>query len=321
MDKLRAIATFARVADLGSFNQAAVAQGSTPQAVSKTIRQLERHLGVRLFHRTTRKSSLTVDGQRFLESVKPSLEGMLGALTRARQSAGDDEGLIRISAARCVGSRVLLPLIADFQRQYPKVEVELVLEERFTDIVAERIDVGFRAGSQPEGQVIARRLFAIQQIVCAAPDYLDQHGMPSRLEQLTKHRCVGYRHPSTGRLLQWEFDLDGEYAFRDMHPAFCCNDAEAERMAVLNGIGIGLLDGIIATPDLRTGRLVPLLCETTSDRIGLYLYYPQRTDMPTRVRHFIDFAAAALQDCPTFCIGKPQLLSLRAGYQLARQRT
>jgi DNA-binding transcriptional LysR family regulator len=312
MDKLHAIATFARVADLGSFNQAAVAQGLTPQAVSKTIRELERHLGVRLFHRTTRKSSLTIDGQQFLESVKPSLEGMLGALTRARQSAGDDEGLIRISAARCVGSRVLLPLIADFQLRYPKVEIELVLEERITDIVAERIDVGFRAGAQPEGHVIARRLFAIQQIVCASPAYLARHGEPLSLAQLAEHRCVGYRHPSTGRLLQWEFDLDGEYAYRDMHPCFCCNDAESELMAVTQGIGIGLLDGINAAADLRAGRLIALLSALTSDRIGLYLYYPQRSDMPTRVRHFIDFAVSALQDCSAFYLERLQLESLRA---------
>jgi DNA-binding transcriptional LysR family regulator len=296
MDMLSAIATFARVADLGSFNQAAVSQGSTPQAVSKTIRQLERHLGMRLFHRTTRKSNLTEDGQRFLESVKPSLEGVLGALTRARTLAEDDEGLIRVSAARCIGSRVLVPLIAAFQQRYPKVEVELVLDERFTDIVAERIDIGFRAGPQPEGQVIARRLFPLQLIPCASPDYLRRHGAPATIDQLAEHRCAGYRHPATGRLYQWAFEAGGESVSRDIRATFVCNDAEAELAAVLQGMCIGMLDSITASEGLRTGRLVPLLCDTISSRSGLYLYYPQRADMPGRVRHFIDFAVASLQN-------------------------
>jgi len=311
MDKLSAIATFARVAELGSFNQAAITRGTTPQAVSKTIRHLEQHLGMRLFHRSTRKISLTEDGKRFLESVKPSLEGMLGALTKARQSAEGDQGLIRISSARCIGSRVLLPLIAEFQRRHPMVEVELILDDRITDIVTERIDLGFRAGQEPEGQLIARRLFPILQIVCATPDYLQRCGTPYNIAQLAQHRAVGYRHPSTGRLLPWEFNVDGEYVFQDMHTAFCCNDSDAELAAVLAGIGIGLVDSISASELLRSGQLVALLSSYVSDRLGLYLYYPQRADMPSRVRNFIDFAVESLRGGQRFFVDAAELNTQR----------
>ena len=126
MDELRAISTFIRAAELGSFNRAAHAQGSTPQAVSKAIRQLEEHLGVRLFHRTTRKSALTDDGARLLESVRDSMEGARAAMSRVRCAAYEDEGLIRISAGGAVGRKVLMPVLAEFSTLYPAITFDLV---------------------------------------------------------------------------------------------------------------------------------------------------------------------------------------------------
>jgi DNA-binding transcriptional LysR family regulator len=199
MDQLRAITTFVRSAELGSFHKAAVAQGTTPQAVSKAIRQLEQHLGVRLFHRTTRKSSLTHEGERLFNEVRPNLDGVIAAVDRARSAVRDEEGLVRISAGGSAGRKVLMPLVVEFAQANPGVEFDLLLEDRVTDIVAERIDVGFRAGNPPSAQVVARRLFAIQQIVCASPAYLAQNGVPRRLAHLHKHRCTGYRQPGTGR--------------------------------------------------------------------------------------------------------------------------
>ncbi|WKB55755.1 LysR substrate-binding domain-containing protein, partial [Eleftheria terrae] len=226
MDELRAITTFVRAAEYGSFNKAAVAQGTTPQAVSKSIRQLEEHLGVRLFHRTTRKSSLTHEGERLFGEVRANLEEMTAAINRARNAVRDDEGLVRISAGSSAGRKVLMPLVRDFAATYPAVAFDLVLEDRVTDSVAERIDVGFQAGNAPSSQVIARRLFAIQQIVCASPAYLAAHGVPRRLAELQGHRCTGYRQPGTGRPLPWEFNVKGEIVFQPMSPFLRCSDPE-----------------------------------------------------------------------------------------------
>lgn len=294
MDELRAISTFIRAAELGSFNRAATAQGTTPQAVSKTIRQLEQHLGVRLFHRTTRQSTLTEAGQLLLESVSVSMQGFLGAMNRVRNHARGAEGVIRISAGGAVGRKVLMPLLADFLSEYPGVTFDLLLEDRSTDAVAERIDLGFKAGNAPTAQVVSRRLLSIQLVVCATPDYLRQQGTPATIDELARHRCIGYRQPGTGRPMPWEFQVNGETLYRTMDYVVCCSDPEAEMHAVLNGIGIGQIDSINAAALLRTGALVPLLTHTTSDRMGLYLYYAQRTDMPSRVRRFIDFAAERL---------------------------
>ncbi|MDC8014463.1 LysR family transcriptional regulator [Tahibacter soli] len=307
MDRLRVIETFVRAAELGSFQQAAVAQGITPQAVSKAVRQLEHELGVRLFHRTTRKSSLTEDGRRFLEAVKPALDEVMNAWRRTRRSAEDDEGLVRITAPGPVGRRVLVPLLVEFRRLYPKVQVDMLLDEHFTDIVAERIDVGLRCGSAPDAQLVVRKLFPIQVLTCAAPSYLAAHGAPQSLDDLARHACTGYRQPNTGRLLSWEFVVDGALVQRDVPLAICTNDGDAELEAVIAGIGIGQIDSISAAPHLRAGRIVPVLPQTASERHAAYLYYPQRTDMPQRVRRFIDFLVARLQGCGDYGFTRGEL--------------
>lgn len=316
MDRLRVIATFVRAAELGSFQQAAVAQGITPQAVSKAVRQLEHELGVRLFHRTTRKSSLTEDGRRFYEAVKPGLDEVMNAWSRTRRSAEDEEGLVRITAPGPVGRRLLVPLVVEFRRLYPKVQIDMLLDEHFTDIVAERIDIGIRCGSQPDAQLIVRTLFPIQVITCAAPAYLAEHGWPQTPADLAQHVCTGYRQPNTGRLLPWEFMSDGELELREVPLAMYTNDADAELAAVLAGIGIGQIDSVSAAEPLRDGRLVPLFGNLVSERHAAHLYYPQRTDMPRRVRRFIDFLVARLHGRRDYRFDKAELGAL-AGAALA----
>jgi len=310
VDELRAISTFIRAAELGSFNQAALAQGTTPQAVSKNVRQLEQHLGVRLFHRTTRKSALTEDGQRLFDAVKGNMDGLLLALNAVRNAARDDEGLIRISAGGSVARKVLVPLLAQFGQQYPGIQFDLVLEDRVTDAVGERIDVGFRAGNAPTTQVVARRLFPIQLVVCASPDYLAAHAAPVQLADLQQHRCVGYRQPGTSRVVPWEFLVKGEATFQQVPVVVSCSDPEAEMQAVVAGMGVGQIDSINATAAIRAGQLVPLLTRYVSNRMGLHLYYGQRADMPGRVRRFIDFAADQLHGGDAFNIPVTELRAL-----------
>jgi DNA-binding transcriptional LysR family regulator len=307
MDELRAISTFVRAAELGSFNKVAEAQGSTPQAVSKTIRQFEQHLGVRLFHRTTRNSSLTEEGQRLLESVKPSLDGVIGALTRARSAARDDEGVVRIAASGSMGRKMLVPLLAEFQLRYPLIQIELLLEDGFSDLVHDRIDLGFRGGSAPDAQVVSRRLFPVQQIVCATADYLQRHGVPRTLQDLQQHRCTGYRQPGSGRAMAWEFEIDGGIVFQQVRTVLLSTDPDAEMHAVLAGMGIGQIDSINAAAAIRDGRLTPLLVDQVSERMGLYLYFAQRSDMPGRVRRFIDFAVDTLRDSKQFYLSAEEL--------------
>ncbi|WP_051748332.1 LysR family transcriptional regulator [Nevskia soli] len=311
MDRYRAIETFSKAADLGSFHQAAIAQGTTPQAVSKAVRQLEQALGLRLFHRTTRKSTLTEDGRRFLDNVRPGLETIAGAWSGARDAAADEEGLIRITATRSVGKEVLVPLIVDFRKLLPRVGFELLLDELYTDIVAQKIDVGFRSGQPPDRQLVVRELFRMQLIICASPDYLRAHGAPASIQELARHACTGFRQPNTGRMDQWELRMGTALSFIDLPAAVCSNDSESEIRAVEAGLGVGQLDSIGAAPGLRAGRLVPLLFEHISERHSLHLYYAQRSDMPRRVRHFIDFSVKRLRGTEQFRFSRAALETMR----------
>lgn len=296
MDELKAISTFVRAAELGSFNKAAQVQGTTPQAVSKTVRLLEQRLGVRLIHRTTRHSALTDDGQRLFDAVRSSLAELRAALERARRSAREQEGVVRVSARPAIGRRVLLPLVTTFREQFPGIEFDLLLEERDIEPVGSRVDVSLLAGEQPAAHVIARRLFPISKVICAAPGYLAARPVPHQPADLLAHRCIGHRLPGSPKMLPWVFVGPAGREEHAVPVVLCCSDPEAELQAVLSGIGIGRIDSITAADDLRSGRLVPLLMHWASDPVALHLCYAQRDDMPARVRLFIDYAMSTLRD-------------------------
>lgn len=290
-NELRAIATFAQAAELGSLRQAAAAQGITPQAASQALSQLEAHLGVRLFHRTTRRLSLTEEGGRFLAAAAPGLHALQRALHGARQGRDAIAGPLRIAAPRSIMLPVLWPVLEEFCARHPDVEPDVQLDDRIGDWVQDRVDVGFRAGSPPGDGLIARHLLPLQLIVCAAPAYLAQHGAPQSIDDLASHRCSGFRHPGTGKAMPWEFAVGGEVVARDVASVFMTNDVELEAHAVVAGHCIGQLVGVTAAPLIRAGHLVPLLTAHVAQHLGLYLYYGSRVAQPARVRAFIDLAA------------------------------
>jgi DNA-binding transcriptional LysR family regulator len=283
-NELRAIATFIKAAELGSLRQAAVAQGITPQAASQALTQLETYLGVRLFHRTTRKLSLTEEGQRFLGAAAPGLQALQRALHGARQGRDEIAGPLRIAAPRSIMLPVLWPVLEEFCARHPDIEPDVQLDDRIGNWVEERVDVGFRAGSPPGDGVIARLLLPLQLIVCAAPGYIARHGAPQSIDALAQHRCSGFRHPSTGKPMPWEFAVGGETVARDVASVVMTNDVELEANAVV----AGQLVGVTAAPLVRAGRLVPLLTAHVTHHLGLYLYYGSRVAQPARVRAFID---------------------------------
>jgi DNA-binding transcriptional LysR family regulator len=307
VNEIRAITTFVRAAALGSLRRAAVDQGVSPQAASHAVMQLEKELGVRLFHRTTRKLSLTEEGQQLLDSVQPALSILSSALDEVRRSNEDVGGLLRVSAPRAFGLPVLWPYFEEFQRLYPNVRLEVQFDDHFTDLVTERSDVGFRGGPPPSGGSIARRLVPIQLIVCASPEYIERNGAPRTIEELARHRCTGYRRANTGKLAQWQFRIGDEIVYRDMPPAICVNDTEMETQAVLSGLGIGQLGSFNAAPHIRSGRLVPLLTQHVTEYGMLYLYYGHRTERPLRVKTFIDFMIERMADNRNFFLDPSEL--------------
>lgn len=289
MDDLRGLATLALVVETGSFRKAAMTLGVAPQATSKTVRQLEAQLGVRLLHRTTRSLNLTEEGAQLLAQVGPALANIRTAVDELRDSKKEVGGTLRVTAPRSVGRHFVLPLVPQFMALYPELRIEFELEDRLTDSVQERVDVGFRMWSGVDRNVVARRLLDIQQWVCASPEYIQRHGRPRKWADLARHRCTGFRHATSGRVMPWEYVNEGNVTYTDLLPRFVTNDIEAELDAVLGGAGIGQIPDFVARPLVDSGRLVHLLKTHLTERIGLYIYYPQRTQMPQRTRRFIDF--------------------------------
>lgn len=290
----RAIETLARAVELGSIRRAAAAQGVSPQAASQAIAALEERLGVRLLHRTTRSITLTHEGQQFIEATRPALDALERAIGGARTAKDAIAGPLRIVAPKYSFVPLLWPLVDEFCRRHPQVQPDIKLDDRIGDWVRDRADVGFRIGSPPEDSVAARRLFAMQLIVCAAPSYIAEHGAPASIEELSAHRCSVFRHPGTNRVLPWLLKVGGEVVSREVAPALSTNDAQLETEAVLAGHVIGLVSGLSAAPLIRSGRLVPLLIEHATDHMSVHVYYGSRTALPSRVRAFVDLAVERL---------------------------
>jgi len=313
--KIRGIATFAKAVELGSIRQAALSQGVTPQAASQAIAQLEQHLGVRLLHRTTRSLALTEEGRQFLENTQPALAALDRALLLARESKDDIAGPLRIVGPKSSFAPVLMPLLDAFCRQHPGIQPDVQLDDGIGNWVQDRVDVGFRIGPAPEDGVIGRRLFPVQLIVCASPDYLQRHGVPRTLDELAAHRCSVFRHPTQGSVLPWYLRVDGEVMQRQMPPALSTNDTELELQAVLAGQVVGQLANFSAAAHIRAGRLVPLLLPHVSAHIGLHIYYGSRAALPKRVRAFIDLAVQQLQDGAGHVLSDKELAAAAQGWK------
>ncbi|AXL48695.1 LysR family transcriptional regulator [Paraburkholderia caffeinilytica] len=311
MNEVRAITIFVRAAALGSLRKAAVDQGISPQAASHAVMQLERELGVRLFHRTTRKLSLTEEGQGLLDSVRPALAILSSALDDARRSKDAIAGPLRVSAPSAFWCTVLWPYFLEFAELHPNVQLDVQFDDHFTDLVSDRADVGFRGGSPPSGGTIARRLLPIQLIVCASPAYIERHGAPRTIDELDEHRCTGYRRANTGKQAPWEFLIGDEIVYRDVATTLCVNNTDAETQAVLAGLAIGQLGSFSAVLPIRRGELVPLLVRHVTQREAIYIYYRHRTEQPLRVRTFIDFMVERLAGNRDFYLEPSELRAAR----------
>ncbi|MBK7991806.1 MAG: LysR family transcriptional regulator [Comamonadaceae bacterium] len=307
INELRSVSTFIKAAELGSLRKAALDLGISPQAASKALAQLEKHLQVRLFHRTTRVMSLTDAGQQLLEEVQPALLGAQRALKKARTTKDEFAGPLRIAGPRTTFQPILWPLIEEFCARYPGIQPDVLLEDRVGNWVEDRIDVGFRLGPAPHEGVIAHRLFPLQMVMCGAPAYFERHGVPESLAALSSHRCSVFRHPATGRLAPWHVKLDGQLVEQPVAPALISHDEVLELHAVLSGKVLGQLAGATAAPYIRAGQLMPILLDHMPDIASYFVYFGSRTSQPARARAFIDLAVERLTDSPQFVLTREEL--------------
>lgn len=307
INELRSVSTFIKAAELGSLRKAAMELDISPQAASKALAQLEKHLEVRLFHRTTRVMSLTDAGQTLLEDVQPALLGVQRALKKARATKDEFAGPLRIAGPRTTFQPILWPLIEEFCERHPGIQPDILLEDRVGNWVEDRIDVGFHLGLSPHEGVIARRLFPLQLVICGAPAYFERHGVPDSLATLSTHRCSVFRHPATGKLAPWHVKLDDQLIEQPVVPAIISNDEVLELHAVLSGKVLGQLAGATAASYIRSGQLVPILLDHMPDNASYFVYFGSKTSQPARARAFVDLAVERLTHSPQYVLTSKEL--------------
>lgn len=295
------VVAFIAVAHEGSFARAGDRLGIGRSAVSRSVQRLETQLDARLFHRTTRSTSLTREGELFFARCQPGVAHIAEAVDAMRElRQGPPRGRLRIASTVGFGRKVVAPLLRGFRERYPEIELDLVLDERPVDFSADGIDLAFRNGRMDDSQVVARQLVPMQLHVCASPAYARRHGLPRTLDELSGHRCIPFRLAS-GRLLDWEFQRDGQPHRLAPSGAQTFNDAELVLQAVRAGEGLAQLAAYQACELLRSGELVSCLDAHAPTGRGHWLCWLSRRQLPARMRVFIDHMGAQVRSLNLDC--------------------
>lgn len=295
MDRLNAMRVFVTVVDLGSQSAAADHLQLSRPVVSRYLAELEDWVGARLMQRTTRKLSLTAAGQQTLPRCRQLLE-LAGDLQAAvRQPDDAPRGELRISVSTSFGQAQLVDAVADYVRRYPGVKVELQMLDRTVNLVDERIDLAIRTSNDLDPNLIARRLTVCRSVVCAAPKYLAEHGMPQQVEELSQHNCL--THAYFGHSL-WQFEVGGRHVAVPVQGNISANEAMTLQKAALAGAGIAMLPTYQPAGALRSGELVRLLPEARPRELNLNAVYTSRKHMPATLRSMLDFLAQRFTDEP-----------------------
>ena len=288
MSRASDLTFFVAVARAGSLTAAARKLEITTAAASKRLSALEDHLGVRLLNRTTRRVSLTHEGEVYFEHAKRILEDIEALESRLTSSRAAPKGLLRVNAPLGFGRSYIAPLVSDFAKRFSEVEVQLTLTDRPLVLASEAIDVGIRFGEVPDARLIARRIAVNRRLVCASPTYLSRQGRPETPDDLSHHRCLVLRQNETGHG-QWQFTRGNKsYAVKVRGP-LSSNDGEVVMKWALDGHGVVMRAEWDIAKYLRSGRLELLLQDYALPPADIYAVYPERHNLSAKVGTFIDF--------------------------------
>jgi DNA-binding transcriptional LysR family regulator len=288
MDHLTDIAVFVRVVERGSFTRAADELELSRAVVSKYLSRLEARLGARLLHRTTRRLSLTEAGAALFEASRGALERIGEAEDAVASFQKEPRGRLKVSAPMGFGILCLGAAVAAFLKANPAVSLDMHLDDRFVNLVAEGMDVAIRIGRLTDSSLVARKIATSQPIVVAAPAYLEEHGEPQAPEDLAAHNCLLYSYLSTANV--WRFTTrDGAELPVAVTGTARVNNGNLECEMAAEGLGLAMVPAFYATAYLRSGRLRRVLKDHRMPELGIYAVYPQRAHVPPKVKAFVDF--------------------------------
>lgn len=295
VDQFAGLAAFLAVANRASFRAAAGDLGVTRAAVSQAVQTLERRLGQSLFQRTTRSVSLTEAGQQLLAAVEPASTQVLRGFEEVASRGSSPVGTLRLTAPRIAIDLILAPVLPEFRVAYPKIEVELDVNDASIDLTAKRHDAGIRIGEFIDRDMVAARLSPdFQWVVVGAPGYFARHGKPRTPRDLLKHECIRYRFPTSGAIYRWEFQADGADFTIEPPGGITVNDHLSTVEFARRGAGLAYTVNHVAAGLLKSGELISVLRSYLPAKQGLFLYFPANARRQPKLRAFIDTAKVVL---------------------------
>ncbi|NIE63120.1 LysR family transcriptional regulator [Burkholderia sp. Ax-1719] len=296
MDLLNAMRAFVRVAETGTFTKAAIALNTATGAVSRSVKELEAHLGVRLMTRTTRKLSLTSAGEQYLARAMRILAEIADAEQVLAADHADINGTLHIQSFVSIAQHYVLPSIARYRELYPGVEFELKMAQAMPDLYDGKTDMAVVAvQSLPDSEYSATRLGSTFSVLCASPSYVARHGAPALPQDLSRHECLLLSNPTFADN-QWLLEGPEGSVVKEVRGAVKVNIAETLTVAIRQGMGIGLLPVHAALEGLQDGTLVRLLPEYTLQNRDIYALFPSHRYMETKTRAWLDFLKAYFSD-------------------------
>lgn len=293
MDRFDAMRAFVCVAELQGFGAAARRLGLSPPAITRAVAAIEGRLGIRLFHRTTRRVRLTDAGERYLADARRILGEIEEAETVAAGAQAEPRGPLAVTASQMFGRRVVAPIMLSFLDRYPEVEGRLVLLDRVTDLIEEGFDVAVRIAPLPDSALSAVRVGEVRRIVCASPAYLKAKGSPQRPSDLTRHDGIAFAPITVGD--PWSFGTGGRRVSASPRTLLQVNDTEVTIAAALAGRGFTRVLSYQVARELKSGRLKIVLEDFEPPPIPIHLVHLEGRRANARVRAFVDFAAQRLR--------------------------
>lgn len=298
MDRFQAMQVFVRVVDASSFSRAADSLGMPRTTVTIIIQQLEATLQVRLLNRTTRRISLTPDGASYYEHCIHILGEVEEAEASFRDAAKGPRGRLRIDVPSTIGRQILIPKLYDFHERYPEVELAIGMSDRHVDLVREAVDCVIRGGVLADSTLVAKRIASFKVVTCASPKYLERHGVPTCVEDLSDHVAVNYFSSRTGRIIDWDFLVDGQSIPVKMKSEVSVNDGEAYVECALQGFGLTQVARFMAHKYLESGQLIEVLPQLSPSPIPISVAYLQNRHLSPKVRAFVDWVSELFSSCP-----------------------
>ncbi len=297
MDRMRLMETFVRVVETGNFSAVAREARSTQSAISKQVQALETQLGARLLVRSSRSHSLTEAGQLYYERCRQVLDTLEEARIEVHRAEHEIGGVLRVAAPVAFGRLHIVPRLQAFYDRYPKIKLDLQLDDSFVDLVAAGIDVTFRVGELKDSRLIARRIGTAHRATLASPDYLAKHGEPQHPDELAKHNCLVYT--GLANINEWTYhDADDEPHLVRVDGNFQSNSSEAIRQATCAGLGISYSPRWTFGDDLRAGRVIPILTRYRAPPLPLNVVFQPARRPSLKINCFVDYFSAAFNQDP-----------------------